>query len=136
MKTRKHKIISAIAILAIALAPIFCCSLMKNAFADLTSLQSVEKTNPMPCHKSSNQDTTSSNNNCDCNKVSAFIQAQNSDILKSFFSVSSLASSVFTGNLFTLTSSKNLSQSALFDSSPPHLEGTVHLYLQNSILRI
>lgn len=137
MKIFRNKIIFVVSLLAIALAPIICCSLMQSAFADSTSLQSVEKTNPMPCHKNSSQDqSTTSSNNCDCHKVSAFIQTQNFDILKSLSFISFLPDYLSTGNLLFAQIIKHSSQFALFDSSPPNLEGSVHLYLQNSILRI
>lgn len=137
MKIFRNKIILGVSLLAIALAPIVCCSLMQSAFADSTSLQSVEKTNPMPCHKNPNQgQSTTSSNNCDCHKVSAFVQAQNFDIIKSLSIISFLPDYLSTENLLFAQIIKSSSQFALSGSSPPHLEGVVHLYLQNSILRI
>ncbi len=133
MKTFKNKIIFGI-IVAIIVAPIVCC-LPQISLASVLS-QNLEKA-AMCCHKASGQNQGKAlPKTCECHKFSAFLQNQNSNVLRSSTSVSFLLRHHFMADPSLNQFIKSQTQRLAFYLSPPSFEGSIPLYLKNSILRI
>lgn len=133
MKTFKSKIIFGI-IAAIVAAPIVCC--LPQISLSSVLAQNLEKT-AVCCHKASGQNQGKAlPKACDCHKLSAFLQNQNSNILKSPTSVSFLLRHHFMADPSFNQFIKGQTQRLAFYLSFPSFEGAISLYLKNSILRI